>query len=108
MIYLQVLVGILAVGAVAHDAAAFGTEAADQLFAQPHAGRVGVYGDVDEPFVLEVGLYEAVQPGEVGVGSGGHGDGVCASDGDERGGVQLTLGDDAFGGADDGIDVVGD
>ena len=69
--------------------------------------RVLVYGDVDGLLVFEVRLHEAVQPREVALGAGGHGDDVLASGGDDGCRVELAFGDDALRGAEDAVHVVG-
>ena len=53
-------------------------------------------------------LHEAVQPREVALGAGGHGNDVLASGGDDGCRVELAFGDDALRGAEDAVHVVGD
>ena len=91
-----------------HDAAAFHSDAAREFLPERLPCRVLVYGDVDGLLVFEVRLHEAVQPREVALGAGGHGDDVLASGGDDGCRVELAFGDDALRGAQDAVHVVGD
>ena len=52
-------------------------------------------------------LHKTVEPGEVRIGSGRHGDGAFESGGDGRSSIQFPLVDDAGGLPQDGVDVVG-
>ena len=104
----QVFVGILAALAEVHDAAAFHSEATREFLPERLPGRVLVYGDVDGLLVFEVRLDEAVQPREVALGTGGHGDDVLASGGDDGCRVELAFGDDALRGVQNAVHVVGD
>ena len=107
-VFHQMLVGILATLAEVHDAAAFHSDAAREFLPERLPCRVLVYGDVDGLLVFEVRLHEAVQPREVALGAGGHGDDVLASGGDDGCRVELAFGDDALRGAEDAVHVVGD
>ena len=104
----QMLVGILTLRPVGDDAAAFGAETAEKFGTQLQACGIGIHGDVDEPFVLEMALHKTVEPGEVSIGAGGHGYRIRTAGGEEGSGIELALGDDAFGGIRDGVDVVRD
>ena len=102
------LVGVFTFGTEVHQAATVRSEAPHQFLAQQPSGAVLVDGDVDELLGFEVAFYEAIHPVEVALCAGGHGDDILPAGGHEGGGVEFTLGGDAFRGVQYGVDVVGD
>ena len=104
----QFFVGVLASGAEGDDAAPFFTEATQQFVAHLQSVRVVVRGEEDGLLVAEMAFDEAVQPGGVGVASGGHGDDGGESYFVQGQGVYLSLHDVAFGVSEQRIEVVGD
>lgn len=79
----------------------------DEFIAQPDSGRIGINGNDDFFQVLEVRLHKTIEPGEVRIGSGRHGDGAFESGGDGGSSIQFALVDDAGGLPHNGVDVVG-
>ena len=68
------LVGIFTLRTVSHHPAAFSSQPVDEFIAQPDSGRISINGNDDFFQVLEVRLHKTVEPGEVRIGSGRHGD----------------------------------
>ena len=106
-IFTEMLVGIFALRTISHHPAAFSSQPVDEFIAQPDSGRIGVDSNDDFFQILEVRLHEAVEPGEVRIGSGRHGDDTLKSGGDGGSSIQFTLVDDAGSLPQDGVDVVG-
>lgn len=106
-IFAEMLVGIFTLWTVSHHPAAFSSQPVDEFIAQPDSGRIGINGNDDFFQILEVRLHKTVDPGEVRIGSGRHGDGAFESGGDGRSSIQFPLVDDAGGLPQDGVDVVG-
>ena len=106
-IFAEMLVGIFTLRTVSHHPAAFSSQPVDEFIAQPDSGRISINGNDDFFQVLEVRLHKTVEPGEVRIGSGRHGDGAFESGGDGRSSIQFPLVDDAGGLPQDGVDVVG-
>ena len=103
----QYVVGILATLRPLHQLATLRVEPTDQLVAQDDTPLVVVECQDDANLILQVGLHETVEEGEVRLCAVRHGDGLQVATLDEGERIKLPLGDVADRLVDQCVDVPG-